>query len=57
MISSFKSTSLPCSSQLLMGCEYQDVYFVNRDWAESWLVPSLSLDIVTPPMLIKDRSL
>jgi hypothetical protein len=57
MISSFKSTSLPCSSQLLMGCEYQDVNFVNRDRAKSWLAPSLSPDIVTPPMSIKDRSL
>jgi hypothetical protein len=40
-----------------MGCEYHDVNFVNRDQAKSWLVPSLSLDVVTPLVSVKDRSL
>jgi hypothetical protein len=34
-----------------------DHFFINLDQVESWLVPSLSLDIVTPPVLIKDLSL
>jgi hypothetical protein len=57
MISSFESNSFTFSSQLLMGCEYHDVNLVNGDRAESWLAPNLSLDVVTPPVLIKDRSL
>jgi hypothetical protein len=38
--------------------KYEDDHnFLNLDWTESWLAPSLRLDIVTPFVLTKDRLL
>jgi hypothetical protein len=41
-----------------MSLKYEDDHnFLNLDWMESWLAPSLRLDVVTPSVSTKDRSL
>jgi hypothetical protein len=38
--------------------KYKDDHvFINLDRAESWLAPSMDLNIVTSPVSIKDQSL
>jgi hypothetical protein len=51
-------TVLPCfSSTLLWVVNTMMLILLNQDRTESWLAPSLSLDVVTPPVSIKDRLL
>jgi hypothetical protein len=38
--------------------KYEDDHvFINLDRAESWHAPSMDLDVITPPVSIKDRLL
>jgi hypothetical protein len=46
------------SKAIYVYLKYEDDHvFINLDRAESWLAANMDLDIVTPPMSIKDRSL
>jgi hypothetical protein len=41
-----------------MNLKYEDDHnYLNLDWTESWIAPSLRLDVVTLFVSTKDRSL
>jgi hypothetical protein len=46
------------SKAIYVNLKYEDDHvFINLERVESWLAPSVDLDVVTPPVSMNDRSL